>query len=375
MKSWRKRWAACLLACLIAAGAAGTVQTVAADDEIQYNLPEIDVEGFPDWQMANAVTDEFAPVYQPSYQTNERMVKLTVKDNGLLNIELSSWDEDETVPQASVYDGSKKLLRKTWSQYGSQYYRKTYVKAGDVFYVKVPQSKRSFRIQAAVLRNAVSVKKGPDPVTVLGEGKKCTRTFRLKKKSVVTFEYESLVKGEGTVSGYIQKKSGKAWKKTGASMKASAKTKEFTYGLRKGTYRIVFKMPKTQAVMFGYDTAVSFYNGKYGLKKSKAKDLKKILGNKAYTADQMFTKEAKKSRWYRFKKNTKQTKNLILEVKGNSGKVRFTIYKAGRKKAWKKVSLMNDAKKYKLPKGKQTYYIKVSKKGSKTNGWYEITAE
>lgn len=375
MRSWKKRWTAFLLACFLAAGAVGTVKNVAADDEIQYNLPEIDVEGYSNWQIANAVTDEIAPVYQPSYQTDGRMVKLKVKDAGLLNIELSTWTDGKKVPQAYVYDGDGKLLGKTWSRYESQYYCKTYVKPGDIFYVKLPQTKWPFRILAAVVKNASSIKAGWDQVTILGEGKKCYRTFRLKKKSVVTFEHNSLVRGGGNVSAYVQKWSGKTWKKTGADMKQQAKTGGFTYGLRKGTYRLALKMPKTQAVIFSYDTMTSFYNGKYGLKKSTAKNLKKNIGYKSYSADQMFTKEAGKSRWYRYKKKSRKAESLYLTANGNSGKVRFTIYKAGRKKAWKKVVLINDTKKYRLPKGKQTYYIKVNKKGNKTNGYYDISTE
>lgn len=373
MRSRKKRWIACILVCILVTGALGTVKNVAADDEMQYNLSEIDVEGYSDWQIANAVTDEIAPVYQPSYQTDGRMVKLKIKDDGLLNIELSTWEDDKTLPQAAIYDENKKLVGKTYSRYGFQNYSKTYVKAGDIFYVKLPQTKRSFRIYAAVLKNASLIRDEWDQVTILGEGKKCYRTLRLKKKSVVTFEYDSLVQGGGSVSTYVQKRSGKTWKNTGAAMKEQAKTGGYIYGLRKGTYRLVFKMPKTQAVIFSYNTMS--YNRKYGLKKSTAKNLKKVQGYQSYSADQMFTKEAQKSRWYRYKKKSKKAGFLYLTANGNDGKVKFTVYKAGKKKAWKTFSFINDTKKYRLPKGKQTYYIKVSKKGKKTNGYYDISVE
>ncbi|WP_409016689.1 hypothetical protein [Anaerostipes caccae] len=375
MRSRKKRWIACILVCILVTGAVGTVKNVAADDKMQYNLSEIDVEGYSDWQIANAVTDEIAPVYQPSYQMDGRTVKLKIKDDGLLNIELSTWKDGKKVPQTAVYDRNNKLLGKTWNHYESQYYIKTYVKAGDVFYVKLPQTKWPFRIQAAVLKNASSIKSEMDPVTILGEGKKCYRTFHLKKKSVVGFEYDSLVYAGGSVSVRVQKRSGKTWKNTGAAMRKQAKTGEYIYGLRKGTYRLVFEMPRTQAVIFSYDTMPSFYNGKYGLKKSTAKNLKKAEGYQSYSADQMFTKEAQKSRWYRYKKKSKKAGFLYLTANGNDGKVKFTVYKAGKKKAWKTFSFINDTKKHRLPKGKQTYYIKVSKKGKKTNGYYDISTE
>lgn len=382
MWGWRKRWTACLMACLIAAGTmgSGTVKSAAAEqtkdeEERQYNLSELKVSGYPNWQIANAVTDEFAPVYEPSYHTNDRMVKLQVKDSGMLNVEITPWSDEKAVSVAAVYDGSKKFITNTWKDGDRQIYRKTYVKEGDIFYVKLPQSKKSYTIKAAVLYNAKKIKSGPDETTILGEGGKCYTTFQLRKKSIVTFAYGCLIPDAGNVSAYVQKKTGTKWKRTGAKMKLAFSGKEFTYGLRKGKYRLVFQMPKTQALIFDYDTQGSFYNGKYGIKKSSAKDLKKVEGYKAYMADQMFTDKTEKARWYRYKKKAKKKQELYLYSAGNSGKVKFTIYRRGRKKTWKKISLHNASKKYKLPKGKGTYYIKVSKSSKKMNGSYEMIAE
>ena len=105
---------------------------------------------------------------------------------------------------------------------------------------------------------------------------------------------------------------------------------------------------------------------KVAYKKSKAKNL---------NATEMYTMNEKAARWYKVsvKSSKKQSKLKILTV-ADQGGFKFTIYERGKKKPVKtvKTSAKHLEKTVKLPKKKGMYYVKVSKRTKKTNGYYEI---
>ena len=114
------------------------------------------------------------------------------------------------------------------------------------------------------------------------------------------------------------------------------------------------KAPKEQLNTMLYTTK-NYAKKKVAYKKSKAKNL---------NATEMYTMNEKAARWYKVsvKSSKKQSKLKILTV-ADQGGFKFTIYERGKKKPVKTV---------KLPKKKGMYYVKVSKRTKKTNGYYEI---
>lgn len=89
----------------------------------------------------------------------------------------------------------------------------------------------------------------------------------------------------------------------------------------------------------------------------------------------MYTTNEKAARWYKVsvKSSKKQSKLKILTV-ADQGGFKFTIYERGKKKPVKtvKTSAKHLEKTVKFPKKKGMYYVKVSKRTKKTNGYYEI---
>ena len=117
------------------------------------------------------------------------------------------------------------------------------------------------------------------------------------------------------------------------------------------------KAPKEQLNTMLYTTK-NYAKKKVAYKKSKAKNL-----------------NATAARWYKVsvKSSKKQSKLKILTV-ADQGGFKFTIYERGKKKPVKtvKTSAKHLEKTVKLPKKKGMYYVKVSKRTKKTNGYYEI---
>ena len=111
---------------------------------------------------------------------------------------------------------------------------------------------------------------------------------------------------------------------------------------------------------------LNYAKKKVAYKKSKAKNL---------NATEMYTMNEKAARWYKVsvKSSKKQSKLKILTV-ADQGGFKFTIYERGKKKPVKtvKTSAKHLEKTVKLPKKKGMYYVKVSKRTKKTNGYYEI---
>ena len=139
------------------------------------------------------------------------------------------------------------------------------------------------------------------------------------------------------------------------------------YGLAKGNYRAAVKGKTGTPYLIGYvpETVVK----KYKTKKSKAKK----ITLESFQTD-LYTDTERASRWYRISRKTAKKKRYIeISTSMNSGKLKFTIYKKGRKKPLKIYKLSGQKeRKYRLKHGAGTYYIKVSKIGKNTNGVYSI---
>ena len=92
-------------------------------------------------------------------------------------------------------------------------------------------------------------------------------------------------------------------------------------------------------------------------------------------AENVFTTGERAARWYKIDvTSTKKQKKLELSDGVNEGGFRFDIYQKGKNKPLKTVKLSseNSEKIVKLPKRKGTYYVKVTKRTKRTNGYYAI---
>ena len=185
----------------------------------------------------------------------------------------------------------------------------------------------------------------------------------MKKRGSADFLMSAVVEDGGKVTYKVQQNKKGKW--TTIGKKGTIKPEDFkpeSYGLAAGNYRLVLKASKEQVSNIAFEKKY-YSKKKVAYKKSKAQKL---------MAKNIYTTEEKAPRWY--KTDVKSTKRLQISTDVNVGGFKFEIYQNGKKKPIKtiKTSKSSSDKRIKLPKKKGTYYIKVSKRTKKTNGYYEI---
>ena len=305
--------------------------------------------------------------YNKNFQKADHMVKITVADPGYFAIAVIT--NGNSSQKVTLYDSSKKkVLAKSTSDDDMEYGK--LVKAGEEFYVKMPTKVDKIIIKAGVIKDGFDSMKASDTYYESGRGTATYHPFSISKRSAVEFNISSIDRKGGETYAHIEKKEKGKWKRLDNTVKIDPASydDDFVHGLSKGDYRLVIKAPKTQLNAVSYTR--SSISKKVAYKKSKAKNIS--LDNEITN---MYTTKEKAVRWYKMKvTSTKKQRILSLGEDTVSGGYKFTIYRAGAKKAYKtiKVTQTATAKTVKLPRKTGTYYIKISKLTSKTNGTYEI---
>lgn len=311
-------------------------------------------------------------LYNNNYKGKDRWVKVKVVDPGIFIISATSGDENIKV---ALYDETKtKLLSSNIMQDDESSATAGYVskaKAGDVFYAKLPEkiNDKVFLTPGVIKDGFTSMK---DRVGYLesGKGTMVYHPFSINKRSEVALTVFAEYKNIGNGSAVIEKYVNGNWTKIGYTGIVKPRSeKDLTYGLQKGKYRIGLNIPKGQIVSVSY-TGLQV-NKKAAYKKSKAKKLD-------ISAYNVYTQGEKAARWYKTSVTTTKYKSRLFFSKDTvGGGYKFSVYKKGKKKAIKtiKVTKNNKNKKITLPKQKGTYYVRVSKLTSKTNGTYTIEDE
>lgn len=304
-------------------------------------------------------------LYNKNFKTEDRMIKITVADPGYFAIATESEEEEEI----RLYDESKeKVLAKTTSD-GDLEYGKL-AKAGEVFYLKLPQKIDKVMVMAGVIKDGFGAMKVSDTYYESGTGAVTYHPFTITKRSAVEFNVSSVEKKGGMTYAHIEKKEKGQWKKLDSTVKINPASydDDFVHGLTKGEYRLAIKAPTNQLNAVSYTRSTK--NKKFSYKKSKAK---KIGLNKEIS--NIYTTGEKAARWYKVTlTSTKKKRMLNLGKDTVSGGYKFTIYSKGKKKILKTIKVTGNAnaRTARLPKKKGTYYIKISKLTKKTNGTYEI---
>lgn len=313
------------------------------------------------------------------YEFDETMkgkfIKIVAQADGSLCV-IPSWDWN-----MRLLDSDKKDIKdQKWAERDDGIYVKN-VKRGDIFYVKIPTDYVKVSLNAHIYPDHVSRIVKNKTYIQSGKNRYTYQYFEIPKRSRVDVTVSPLFIDYKTHSYmYLQRKEGDGWKNVTARQKAEADEHGRGYyvgGLKKGQYRIAVKTKESQLteIRMNWKTNVS----KYQTKKSKAQKVKLKT-----TKTNIYTPTEKASRWYRvYRKTSKYKRYVIVRAENNSGSVKVAIYKKGRNKPIKTSVLSSDGynpyqmtgrKKltYRLKSGKGTYYVKVSKSGSKMNGQYSI---
>lgn len=270
----------------------------------------------------------------------------------------------------SVYDKDKKPAKVIWGTEDKIAFIPN-VKRTDTFYLKLPDKMtQNMTVNAVIKKDNVTPLETKILYTQSGQDRNVYQTFKVKKRGLQSFYIAPVCYNEKDVVFYIQRKEKGSWKTVTKELKSKAMDHEqttFYLGLKAGEYRLVSKAGRDQIYQMNRDTKAISAN--YRTRKSKAQKVKLKT-----TKTNIYTPTEKASRWYRvYRKTSKYKRYVKMKVQNNSGKVKFTIYKKGRKKALKSYTLSgNKSKTYRLKNGKGTYYVKVSKSGSKMNGQYSI---
>lgn len=255
------------------------------------------------------------------------------------------------------------------------------VKKDKTYYIYVPEHLKDDKmVSMFVYPDNVKNIKMNTTYFQTGTGKNTYKYFSLKKMSLVDFQVLHANSEGRNTTYYLQKKIKGKWNtiterhKVKGDHMAEVKCCRAPYGLSKGKYRLVTKSAK---------------KGKYWIrpvikrcrndgKSSKGKA--KRIGN-GKSVEGVFTYRDKKVHWYKVKadREIRLTFTTSMEPHG----VTFTIYKKGQKSPVKTIYLKGKStywdweqykksKKYTLEDGDGWYYIKVSRKHVKANGWYAI---
>lgn len=313
--------------------------------------------------------------YNYTKVSSKKQIKITAGEDGIFYLQLS------VVPKKGILkDANKKDIVAQTTETDSYYLKD--VKKGTVFYVQIPEvtDAEDFGINTCMYSDNVQQMKDNVQFVQSGKGSNTYKYFTVSKRSQMKLSISpEFVDYKTHVNFYLQKKDGNTWKTVSYGLKAGADQHgihEFNFGLKKGSYRLVTKTATSQIFKVYKKTATD--TSSYQTKKSKAQ---KINSGKSKT--NIYTATEKASRWYRVSRTSLKKKYVKVSVANNSGKVKVSIYKKGRAKALKTVTLSSDNYNpykmtgkikytYRLKSGKGTYYIKVSKSGSKMNGKYTV---
>lgn len=334
----------------------------------EWNQPELKAYQFDS-------TDKFetyllsggSHLYNKNFKQSDRMIKITVVDPGYFVVGTDT--DGDGLENIRLYDATKKkVLAKTTSDGDLEYGR--IAKAGEVFYVYLPEKISRVTVMTGVIKSEFGSMKASDTYYEAGTGKTTYHPFSISKRSAVEFNVTAIQKNGGTTYAHIEKKEKGKWNKLDAQVKIKAGSydDDFIHGLAKGEYRLAIKAPKTQVNAVSYTKSSKSKNVAYRRSKAKNIRLNDEISN-------IYTTGEKAERWYKVKvTSTKKIRELSLGEDTVSGGYKFTIYQSGSKKKFKTIKVTKEAsaKMVKLPKKKATYYIKVSKLTSKTNGVYEI---
>ena len=306
-------------------------------------------------------------LYNKKFKANDRMIKITVVDPGYFAMAVLL---DENSSKAAIlYDATKKkVLAKTTSDGDLEYAR--LCKAGEVFYVKLPEKINKAFVRTGVIKDGFGSMKESDTYYESGTGDVTYHPFSISKRSAVDFNVSAIKRKSGLTYAHIEKKEKGKWIKLDDTVKINPASydDDFIHGLAKGNYRLAIKAPKTQLNAVSYTKTSMDKDRSY--KKSKAIN---ISHNDEIS--NLYTTGEKAERWYKVKiTSTKKKRQLELGEDTVSGGYKFTLYKPGSKKVFKTIKVTQEAtgKMVTLPKKKGVYYIKVSKLTKKTNGVYEI---
>ncbi len=255
------------------------------------------------------------------------------------------------------------------------------VKRDKIYYVYVPEDVDVGTIVMFVYPDNVKYIKPDTTYFQTGTGKNNYKYFTLKKTCLIDFMLiHASIKGK-TTTYYLQKKVKGKWKTITKKRTveryhlAEADPYRAPYGLAKGKYRLVSKTVKGGKYWIRPEIREGRNEGKNNKRKAK-----RIRNGRSVQG--IFTYADKKNHWYRVKADREI--QLIFTTSMEPYGVTFTIYKNGIKKPVKTLTLKGKSgrkewerqykrsKKYMLEDGDGTYYIKVSRKHAKANGWYAI---
>ncbi|WP_409015822.1 hypothetical protein [Anaerostipes caccae] len=326
----------------------------------------MEIETVSQENLLEGINLPIGPGYEYLPGDSKKEVKIHVKQNGILYI---LFNGDRMIQTGTLLDGNKKAVPMQKTEEESFYIKD--VKKGDIYYVKLPTIETHFYIETYVYPDNVKNIKENKSYAQSGQGKYTYKYFTVTNRSsyFVTmcpmfFDYKT------HAYMYMQRKEAKGWKSVSSRQKSEADEHgrcHFTFGLKKGQYRIAVKSAKNQIIRI--KTSKTKMAQRYQTKKLKAQKIKLKT-----TKTNIYTPTEKVFRWYRiYRKSSKHKRYVKLGVKNNSGKMKFTIYKKGRRKAINSYTLSgNTSRTYRLKSGKGTYYVKISKTGSEMNGQYTI---
>lgn len=301
--------------------------------------------------------------YNTNFLKSSKKVKITLVEDGTFFLSADQ-DAEELIP---VYDQNLKFV----GNMSDEEFIRVNGKAGDSYYVEFSKNSKEALLMSYVLKDSFSTVKSDDITLQKGEGKPTYHTFSLKKRSFVMMEWNTLNKEGGNFTAHLEKKEKGKWISIGKKYHMIAEDEDTgIFGLREGKYRLVLNGEKDQVCTVEYGHESVKKNVSY--QKSKAKNIK--IGTEK---ENIYTTGERASRWYKMTVNsTKKQRKIEICGASDNGKIKFTIYRSGRKKPVKTKKISN-GKTYtcKTPKRKATYYVKVSKIGKRTNGYYDIEFE
>lgn len=270
---------------------------------------------------------------------------------------------------SQVYDCNKKLVVGIKDIDEDDNYIKN-VKKTDTFYIKLPDSieEKITVSDIVMIKDNIKTLEQTDSCTQSGQNKNVYQRFQMKKRGAQNFSFGCVNANGGAVSLYFQRNKKGNWSTVTKVMKMSEdEVENFTVAMKKGQYRIVSKASDKQIYMFNMrNTTIT---SKYQTKKSKAQKVK--LGT---IKTNVYTDTEKASRYYRVYRKTASKKRYIkVHSDVTSGNIKIRVYKKGSNRCLKTMTLKPvQTKTYRLKNGKGTYYIKVSKSGSKMSGKYSL---
>ena len=291
---------------------------------------------------------------------SDRLVELRVKEAGSLI--LVSFQEEDNAQMPSLLDGQKQPVGQRIPD-GAV---KLKAEPG-TYYVRLPKDFTTVFIAPFVIKD--NPRKLSNEISYIqsGQGRYTYHSFTMGKRGTADITASPIVKQKTPVVFYVQRREGGRWKNIGRKQKSyfTSDTGTVVYGLKKGSYRIAAKAGTDQ----GYSLCVikTYISAKYKTKKKKAKTLKRF--REQYD---LYTVTEKASRWYRITVPKKRKKvSMEAETYMNSGKIKYIVYKKGRKKPVKSLTLSGEKiKQFSFKGSRGTYYVKVTKSGKNANGSY-----